>query len=109
MTHEDQLLIGERLRERRDTLGYSQEYLAEQVGISLRYYQMLERGERKMSLDTLIQLSRTLTVSMDHLLFGAAASGAGDPVAEIYASLTPNQRDCATKILRLYAEGCHQK
>ena len=68
MTHEELLLFGERLRNRRNVLGFTQEFVSDKAGITLRFYQMLERGEKSVSLDTLISLSRALTISTDYLL-----------------------------------------
>lgn len=101
-----QLLFGERLRKRRKVLHYTQEYVAEQVGITLRFYQMIERGEKSVSLDTLIALRKTLTISMDSLLLGELPSSCENPITEILSALTPSQREDAAKILALYASAC---
>lgn len=106
MTHDELLLFGERLRNRRTEQGLTQESVSDQVGISLRYYQMLERGERKVSLDTLISLSRLLNISVDYLLFGNVADTFDSPVPDIFNSLSPRQREDALKILQLYANAC---
>ena len=103
MTRDEQLLFGERLRARRNAAGYTQEYVAEQAGITLRYYQMLERGEKNVSLDTLIRLSRVLQASVDYLLFGDSSHSLHNPVAEILDSLSPEERLDAEKILAIYA------
>lgn len=110
MTHDELLLFGERLRKRRVALGVTQESVAEQVGISLRWYQMIERGENAVSIDTLLGLSRTLTVSIDYLLFGEYANTLNNPYADIVAELadklTPAQRENAIKMLQLFTESC---
>ena len=106
MTHEERLLFGERLRERRGALWLTQETVAERAGISLRFYQMLERGEKSLSLDTLVCLSRTLHISMDYLLLGDAARALEDPVSTILDGLPPRRREDALRILRLYADAC---
>ena len=49
MTHEELLSFGERLRNRRDVLGLTQEFVSTEAGISLRFYQMIERGEKGVS------------------------------------------------------------
>ena len=92
MTHEELLLFGERLRSRRNQLTFTQEYVAEKIGISLRFYQMIERGEKSVSLDTLIRLSQTLTISIDYLLFGLVVA-CESPIAEIINTLSPRQRE----------------
>ena len=120
MTRQQQLLFGERLRKRRKALHYTQEYVAEQVGITLRFYQMIERGEKSVSLDTLIALRKALTISMDSryksllltnflvdfLLLGELPSSCENPITEILSALTPSQREDAAKILALYASAC---
>ena len=109
MTHDERLILGERLRSRRRALGYTQEYVAEKIGITLRFYQMIERGEKNLSLDTLINMARVMSVSIDYLLFGAVADSFENPISEILHNLSPSQREDAFQILKLYANACYQK
>ena len=67
---------------------------------------MIERGEKSISLDTLIALSKVLHVSTDYLLFGAFFENCSDPVNDMLKGLTPTQREDAAHILRLYAKAC---
>ena len=106
MTHDELLLFGERLRSRRNAIKFTQEFVAEQAGIGLRFYQMLERGEKNASLDTLIRLSRTLSISIDYLLFGDLSCTLENPLTDILSALSPQQREDALKILQLYANAC---
>lgn len=106
MTNDERLLLGERLRNRRNALGYTQEYVAEQVDITPRYYQMLERGEKNVSLDTLILLSRTMNISIDFLLFGKLSNALENPLNDVFNGLSSQQRADAIKILQLYSNAC---
>ena len=106
MTHEELLLFGERLRNRRDVLGLTQEFVSTEAGISLRFYQMIERGEKGVSLDTLIQLSKSLTISIDYLLFGDAAYTFENPLTEILNGLSPQHKEDALRVLRLFSKAC---
>lgn len=106
MTHEDLLLFGERLHSRRDTLGFTQEYVSGKAGIGLRFYQMVERGEKSVSLDTLIRLSKALTISIDYLLFGELSHTPNDPFTETLNNLPPHRREDALKILQLFSKAC---
>ena len=106
MTHEELLLFGERLRNRRNVLGFTQEFVSDRAGITLRFYQMLERGEKSVSLDTLIQLGKTLTISTDYLLFGDFSYNLESPLVEVLNGLPQPQREDALKILQLYAKSC---
>ena len=104
----ERILFGERLRGKRNALGFTQEYVSEQIGITLRFYQMIERGEKSVSLDTLIRLSQTLSLSVDYLLFGNLPCALEDPIAEMLQRLSPEQREDAVKILTLYAKACKE-
>ncbi len=106
MTHDELLLFGEKLRGRRNALHYTQEYVSAQAGISLRFYQMLERGEKSVSLDTLICLSKVLTISIDYLIFGSLPHTIENPIVDIFDGLSPQQRADALKILQLYSRAC---
>ncbi len=106
MSHEELLLFGERLRNRRDVLGLTQEFVSTEAGISLRFYQMIERGEKGVSLDTLIQLSKSLTISIEYLLFGDAAYTFENPLTEILNGLSPQQKEDALRVLRLFSKAC---
>lgn len=100
------MLFGERIRNRRNELHFTQEYVAEKTGISLRYYQMLERGEKSVSLDTLMRLSQALNISMDYLLLGDLSNTLETPLASVLSELSQQQREDALKILQIYSNAC---
>jgi len=108
LTHEELLLFGERLRNRRNALGFTQEYISNEAGIGLRFYQMLERGDKKVSLDTLIRLSKVLTMSVDYMLFGEVSYSLNNPLAENLNKMQPQQREDALKILQLFSNACQR-
>ena len=62
--------VGLRIRLEREKLGLSREKFAELVGLSSFYIGQLERGDRKMSVDTLVNISSVLNISVDYLLYG---------------------------------------
>lgn len=66
--------IGCRLRIEREKLKITREKFAELVDLSPLYIGQLERGERQMSINALANISRTLHVSTDYLLFGKIAN-----------------------------------
>ena len=57
-----------RLRAVRMARKFTQQRLADAVGLALRSYQCYEQGEREPSLDTLVKLADTLDVPTDYLL-----------------------------------------
>ncbi len=62
--------VGLRIRLEREKLGLSREKFAEITGLSSFYIGQLERGDRKMSVDTLVNISDVLNISVDYLLYG---------------------------------------
>lgn len=68
MSNIDYIRIGEKIRKARIEAELSQEQLAEQCDISLSFLGHIERGSRKMSLETLVSISNALNLSCDYLL-----------------------------------------
>lgn len=64
----DDKRLGERIREERLSLHLTQAQLAEAVDISDTYMGAIERGERSLTLDTLVRLVNRLGVTVDYLL-----------------------------------------
>lgn len=106
MTSKEQLLFGERIRSRRNILNFTQEYVAEKVDITSRYYQALERGEKSPSLNTLMRLSKTLNISMDYLLLGDLSYSLKNPLVDILNGLSQQQREDSLIMLKIYAKAC---
>lgn len=61
-------MFGKRLRSIRLNRGYTQQYVADNIQISLRTYQRYEQGTVQPPYDTLVLLSDLLIVSTDWLL-----------------------------------------
>lgn len=62
--------IGSRIRAERELLKLSRESLAELSELSPFYIGQIERGERRMSLNTLVMFANLFNTSVDYLLFG---------------------------------------
>ena len=60
--------LGARIREERLLLHLTQAQLAEAVEISNTYMGSIERGERSLTMDTLVRLVNRLGVTVDYLL-----------------------------------------
>lgn len=63
--------FGERVRRKRQQKGWTQELLAKELGVSTSFVGHIERGSRKASMETLVQLANVLCVSTDYLLAGS--------------------------------------
>ena len=64
----DYITLGKRIKEERLKLNLTQEQLAEAVNISTSYMGQIERGERNVTLDTLLRITYKLNVSVDYIL-----------------------------------------
>lgn len=60
--------IGERIRERRQTLRWSQEKLAEMADVSLNTVSRIEGGQSDMSIETFRRLAQSLGMSASELV-----------------------------------------
>ena len=74
MQEPDYSEIGTRIRQVRKAKGWSQDRLAKKCGISLEFMGHIERGTRKMSINTFVSLCRELETGADVLIWGNAKS-----------------------------------
>lgn len=82
------IILGSRIRARRDALKLSRERLAEQIDVSPRFLADVEGGRVGVSIETLKQLSQALDVSSDYLLgISAKQNGTSDYLAQKLSSL----------------------
>jgi transcriptional regulator with XRE-family HTH domain len=68
VTSELQKIVGRRLREQRESLGLSQEAMAERLGYHRTFLGSVERGERNLTLASVEQLASSLGVPALDLL-----------------------------------------
>ena len=64
----DYKAIGKRVRLRRQIMELTQEQLAEKIGVCTSFIGHIERGTRKLSVETLYALCKALDTSSDFLL-----------------------------------------
>ena len=62
--------IGQRICDRRKTLNYTQEQLAEMMDVSIQMISNLERGNKAIRIENLLKISSILQVSTDYILTG---------------------------------------
>ena len=64
----DYYRIGQKIRKYRKAHGFSQEQLAEKVGISVTHMSHIETANTKLSLPVFVELANALEVQLDDLL-----------------------------------------
>lgn len=62
--------VGERIKARRLELGWTQEELCKKAGISTGFLSDLENGKRSVSAETLLDIARVVSLSLDYLMKG---------------------------------------
>ena len=95
--------LGERIREERQRLHLTQARLAEDVDISDTYMGAIERGERSLTLDTLVRLVNRLGVTVDYLLADSVAdadSNILDQFKQIVDGQPMERKQLALQVLR---------
>ena len=66
----DRYLVGERIQKRRQSLGISQEELAERIDRATKYCSDIERGICGMSVETMLSFAENLNMSLDYMMYG---------------------------------------
>lgn len=61
-------MFSKRLRQMRMERGFTQQSMADLLGVTLNAYQKYEQAERNPSLDCLVLIANILDVSIDYLL-----------------------------------------
>ena len=84
--------IGNRIQTRRKQLGLTQEQLAEAMNVSIQMVSNLERGNKAIRIDNLVNLSRILNISTDYILMGQETASDMPGLAVQIAALPDKSR-----------------
>lgn len=94
--------IGKRIQNRRKQKGYTQEQLADMMNVSVQMISNLERGNKAIRIDNLVNLSKILNVSTDYILTGKETVGDMTNVFSKFSGLSDRDR----KIVEVLIEMC---
>lgn len=75
--HDIDAHVGTRIRERRTMLGWTQQQLAEQIGVTYQQQHKYERGINRVSASTLYRLSAAMGCEVGWFFDGLAGTGNG--------------------------------
>jgi len=70
MTKKQQKEMADRIKKRRESLGFTQESFCEAIYLSASSYTKIENAFQRPALDTLILIAQHLDLSLDYLVFG---------------------------------------
>lgn len=106
------MIIGERLRHRRQELGYSQEAVSEIAGLHPTYIGQLERGEKNATIESVEKICVALDYPMEELFEKIVChDGAGSIANQCHAlimsrpSAEQEQLYCLLKQMVAYKDG----
>lgn len=106
MNNINYIKLGEKIRKIRKERGFTQEQLSEICDISTGFLGHIERGTRKLSLDTLFSIAMVLDVSIDYLLIDSASKSDNflQQIDSVARSKNPSAYNTFRKTVRLLAE-----
>ena len=100
----NQTTLGKRIREERKKSNLTQEQLAELINVSTTYVGFIERGERTLTLNKLINISNVLGVSVDYLLQDTAVTNSSAEeklLLQLFSSANSQQKALILEITKL--------
>jgi transcriptional regulator with XRE-family HTH domain len=100
----DYFAIGQRIKQARKAKGYTQEKLAEGLGVSIVYVSQIENGKTKLNLEMLMRIAHLLDADAGFLLTGAASRAENAPPSDIASLLEgcpPEKRKLLTEIIKV--------
>lgn len=101
----DRKEIGNRLRARRQALGFTQEQVAEMIDKSLTFYTRIELGTAGMSVDTLLSICNALKTRPDEILLNPQSEESIQNykwIAEAISNSPEDKQRVAINILKAY-------
>lgn len=99
----DYVKIGKRIREARKAQNLTQEAASEKCDITSAYYGNIERGDKKMSIETLAKISQGLNLPVDYLLFGETQDELAPHLSEIKHLVGDNQMEKYLTVIKAIA------
>lgn len=94
--------IGRRIQSRRKQQGLTQEQLADRMNVSIQMISNLERGNKAIRIDNLINLSQILDVSTDYILTGKETQDDFHALTARIEALSPADR----KMIEMLVDYC---
>ena len=106
----DYSALGEKIRQKRLSTGWSMDAVSEKIGLSESFYGHVERGSRVLSVETLVKIASYLDLSLDYLLLESKPVSDSDKALHmeldsIFRDKSPSQRKYLLNIFRVLADG----
>ena len=100
--------VGDKIREKRSSMGFTQGMVSEKVNLSESFYGHIERGEKIPSIESLVKIAKCLNMSLDYLLLDSIDGGADEKLHieldNLFKEKTPQQKGLLFNILKTLAD-----
>ena len=104
----DYKALGAKLRQKRLSLNLTQEKVAEKLDLSESFYSRIERGDRVLSVETLLKAACFFNISLDYLLLDSTHGGVDDKllveIESIFRDKSPSQTTFLLNLLKVQSE-----
>ncbi len=97
----DNIIIGQRIRQIRTFQKLSREKLAEKANISTQFLADIETGKKGMTVTTLKKLCDALRVSADSIIFGTEGDSADNHLSAMLSSVPANKKEELMEIIQM--------
>ena len=105
MAHEAlEEIIGRNIARYRETAGLTQATLAEKIGISTAFVSRVERGQKRMKVETLYATAKALNVSVDALLSSDSSAAQLANINQLLASQSDEYLEGIERMIRVCIE-----
>ena len=98
--------VGERVKNARVMRELTQEQVANYIGVNSKHLSSVERGERGLSISSLMDLCKFLDIDADYILFGTITRDNNNPFNTLLLQMTPEQSQYAEELIKVYAKSC---
>ena len=95
--------IGKNIRASRIEQHYTQEYIADRIGVNVSHISNIENNRVKVSLTTLVAICNALNLTVDYILKNeyAASDSIDREILKELASCSPEKKEKILKIIRI--------
>ena len=97
-------IIGRNIAKYREAVGLTQAILAEKIGISTAFVSRVERGQKKMKVETLYATAKALNVSVDALLSTASSAAQLANINQLLAGQSNEYLEGIERMIRVCIE-----
>ena len=95
--------IGKNIRASRIEQHYTQEYIADRIGVNVTHISNIENNRVKVSLTTLVAICNALNLTVDYILKNeyTASDSIDREILKELASCSPEKKEKILKIIRI--------